>query len=292
MLDSSTLSGTWTALATPFTHDSEQIDYQSLENLIEFQIDGKADGLVLCGSTAEANLLSEDEFRGVIQRAVSIVNKRVPLIGCIGSSNTRHAGNMAEWMSTAGLQGIMVVTPPYVKPSQSGIKEHFKTIAGFSKVPLVAYNIPGRAAANMTASTIADMFQSGHIIGVKEATGSLDQVLDIFQAAEGLSILSGECSLVHSIMSTGGKGTISATANLIPAHFSALTSAALSGDFATSLKLQVKALPLIRAVFCETNPVPVKAGLAMKNIIKSDAVRLPLLSASEETRARLRECLI
>jgi len=292
MLNSSTLTGTWTALATPFSEDREHVDFESLENLIEFQIEGKVDGLVLCGSTAEANLLSEKEFREIIERTISIVNNRLPLIGCIGTSNTRHATGMAEWMSQAGLQALMVVTPPYVKPSQAGIKAHFAAIAQASHAPLIAYNIPGRAAANMTAATIKEMFQSKLIIGVKEATGSLDQVLDLAHSAGELSVLSGECSLVHSIMASGGKGTISATANVIPEHFSTMTRAALSGDFKTSLDYQIKALPFIRTAFSETNPVPVKAALAMKKIIKFDSVRLPLMPASEETRARIKETLI
>lgn len=281
-LNNSTLKGTYPALATPFTADGSAVDYASLEKLIEFQIAAGINGLVICGSTGEASTLTDDEYREVVRTAGKIVNGRIPCVAGIGSGSTARAAEIAAFLSAEKLDGILVVTPPYIKPLQHGITEHFRCVKKVSASPLIAYNIPGRTGTNIQPQTLAKLCEEKIIIGVKDSTGSLDQIIDLAAlTGDALSILSGEDSLVHSIMMSGGTGVISATANVIPGAFRELTDAALEGDCTGSLERQIKILPVVRAMFTETNPIPVKAALRMKGIIAHDTVRLPLTKISK-----------
>ncbi|MCO6429538.1 MAG: 4-hydroxy-tetrahydrodipicolinate synthase [Deltaproteobacteria bacterium] len=290
-INANNLTGTWPALATPFTGDGSQIDISSFENLIEHQLKSGVHGVVVCGSTGEAQCLSDDEYRQAVTLCVQIVKGRVPVISGIGASSTKRAEEIAAFLIQAKVDGILLVAPPYVKPPQSGISEHFRAVSRASRLPIVAYNIPGRTAIAISNDTLATLAQEGTICGVKDSTASLDNIIDLYsRCGDKLSILSGEDTLVHSIMATGGRGVISATANVVPERFVRLTNAASEGRWRDSLNEQCALLPIIRAMFAETNPIPVKAALKIKGLVAHSSVRLPLtaaLKSTEDTLSRL-----
>ena len=286
------LCGTYPAVVTPFL-DSGAIDYESLSSLINYLMSHKVDGLVMCGSTGEAATLTDDEYINVVSFALAQVKQSIPCIVGINSSSTARARQIADKLRELGVDAGLLVGPPYNKPSQEGLYLHFRQVAA-STLPIVAYNIPGRSVCNILPKTVARLVKDRLIIGIKEASGSLDQLIDLVAAVgvdalSDFSILSGEDSLVHSIMASGGRGVISASANLIPDAFVRLTQAALSKDFDRSLQIQLEMLPIVRSLFIETNPVPVKAALVLKGIIKSNFVRLPLVAAQPTTIELLRE---
>jgi len=291
-LDATTLKGTLTALITPFTPDASAVDYDSLSNLIDFQLAAKVDGFVVCGSTGEAATLSDQEYSQVISFVREKSKGKCICIAGIGTNSTQRAVLQAKHLEELAVDGILLVAPPYNKPSQDGILAHFDAVKSATKLPLVAYNIPGRSVVNILPATLSKMCEKKLIIGVKDSTASLDQILDLISlVGEKLSIVSGEDSLVHALMASSGKGVISASANIVPADFVSITSNALQAKWDLALKAQLKVLPMVRAMFLETNPVPVKAALALKGVIKSGVPRLPLLSAREETVQKIEHLL-
>jgi len=256
------------------------------------QIEAGVDGLVACGSTGEAASLSEEEYALVLSQVRETARGRVPCLGGISVSSSARAVEMAKVIEKAGLQGILLAAPPYNKPPQSGIVAHFSAVHSAVSLPIVAYNIPGRSGVNIQPLTIAQLAKEGVIIGLKEASSSLDQALDILvECGERISLLSGEDSLVLALMACGGRGVISATANVAPREFADLTRAALAGAWEEARELQLKLLPLVRCMFAETNPIPLKAALAMRGVIRSSAVRLPLVEAKPETKERIKRVL-
>lgn len=284
--------GTYPAIVTPFNADGSAVDYDSLKALIDYQVRAGVQGIVVCGSTGEAATLSEDEYKNVVLSAKSMLGGRGQCIAGIGTNNTAKAQELAAFLSESKLDGILLVAPPYVKPPQRAIVEHFRAVKRCSTVPIIAYNVPGRSSVNIAAPTIAQLVQEGCIVGLKEALGSIDQVLDILAfTGDKLAMLSGEDSLVHATMASGGCGVISATANIIPEIFVELTTAALKGDWERARRAQFKALPIVRAMFMETNPIPVKTALALQGIIKYSAVRLPLVPAEAATVEKIRAVL-
>jgi 4-hydroxy-tetrahydrodipicolinate synthase len=276
--------GTFTALVTPFTKDSEEVDYESFGDLIEFQLQAGVNGLVVCGSTGEAVTLSDEEYREVITRCVEIVKKRVPVVVGVGTSTTRRAVEMAQFVDTSGANAILLVAPPYNKPPQSGIVAHFAEVKKASKLPIIAYNVPGRTAVNILPETVAILVKQGLISGLKDASGSVPQFLDtVALVGRTISILSGEDGLIHSLMAGGGKGVISVISNVWPGETLEITRNALDGKWEASLQAQLRMLPHVRAMFCETNPIPVKTALAMRKVIRHPALRLPLVPAQQST---------
>lgn len=291
-INSNSLRGTWPAIVTPFSKDASAIDRDSLANLIEYQIGAGVDGIVVCGSTGEAQTLTDDEYQRVVTFTKDTIKGRVPLISGIGTNATAKAVAYARLLEEIGIDGILVVAPPYNKPPQRGMIAHFEAIKKAASLPLVAYNVPGRTGVNLLPATLATMARQGTIVGIKEASGSMDQVLDLLaQVREISSVMSGEDSLVNSMMASGGKGVISASANIIPELFVEITSAALNGDWEKAREAQFKALPWIRLMFAETNPIPVKTAVAMKGIIQNASVRAPLCQAEESTIQRISELL-
>lgn len=292
MLSVKTLKGVWPALATPFSRDGSQLDVPSFTRLVEHVIGGGVQGVVLCGSTGEASNLSEKEYREVISRGVEAVAGRVPCIAGIGTNSTRTAVELARALEGFPLDGLMVVAPPYNKPPQRGIIDHFRAIKAATSRPLIAYNVPGRTGVNIQPATIAQLAQEGVIIGLKEASGSVDQLLDVLAlVGETISVLSGEDSLVQASIAAGARGVISVAANVAPRHFSEMVAVALGNDMMTSRAQQSTLLPLCRAVFMETNPIPVKAALALLGVFANDTMRLPLVSCESSTRERLASIL-
>ena len=291
-LTSSTIRGTYTAIVTPFSSDGSAVDEDSLANLIDFQVAAGVSGLIACGSCGEAATLSMEEYIAVARFVKARLKGRIPCIVGLNSSSTARAVEMAKAVSEVQADGLLVVAPPYNKPPQEGLYRHFLSVRNAASLPIIAYNIPGRTSINIHPSTIVRLAKQGVIAGLKESSGSLDQVVDILsQSGDSLAVLSGEDSLACSIMACGGKGLVSTTANLTPDPFVELTAAALRGDFETARRVQLSMIPLIRAIFLETNPIPLKSALFVKHIIKTPAVRLPLVTAQPETVDKIQSVL-
>ncbi len=286
------LLGTFTALATPFTHDGSAPDIQSLCSLIDYQIAAGVNGLVVCGSTGEAATIEDNEYREIVSAAINHIKGRVPLIAGVGGSSTARAVSLAKYLEDSGVDGILLVTPPYNKPTQDGIVQHFLAVRSAGTLPIIAYNVPGRTSVNMLPETVASLAKRGIIIGLKDASGSLAQTLDTFALTQrSISILSGEDGLIHATMAAGGTGVISVISNVWPKETLAITDAARSCHWEDSLQAQVKVLPMVRAMFCETNPIPVKTALALRGIIRHPTLRLPLVAAQPSTIERIKGLL-
>lgn len=283
--------GTYTALATPFNADGS-LDLDSLANLCDFQLKAGVNGFVACGSTGEAATLSEEEYRKIVTFVQERAKGKVPVVAGIGTNDTRRAWAQAVMLSELRVDGILVVTPPYNKPPQRGIVEHFRAVKGHTELPIIAYNIPGRSAANILPVTLDQMAKENLIVSVKESSGNMDQVLDIIALiGKKVSILSGEDSLVHAMMASGAHGVISASANVAPELFVQMTDAFAAGRFEESRDTQLKLLPIVRALFTETNPIPAKVGLHLRGVIKHPTVRLPLVPAEASTVQKMKEAL-
>ena len=282
--------GSMTALVTPF--DGPRIDEAALRRLVEFQIENGTSALVPCGSTGESATLSHDEHAQVVGLVVEFARGRVPVIAGTGSNSTREAISLTNAAKEAGAAAALLISPYYNKPSQQGIFEHYKQIAAATRFPLIVYNIPGRTASKIEASTIARLAELDEIIGLKEATGSLDEVQEVIRlCGDDLDVYSGDDSLTFPILAVGGVGVISVVANVAPKRSAAAVGAALRGDWDEARRLHFDLLPLMRALFVETNPVPVKAALSMMGFCRDD-LRLPLLPMSEGLRPRLHQALV
>lgn len=284
--------GTLTPLVTPFNENDGSIDFKSLENLISYQLEAGVDGIVACGSTAEAASLMDDEYLQVVKFCTEKTRGKVPCIAGIGLSNSKKACELAKALAEVRVDGLLLVSPPYVKPTQEGILQHFRSVKSACGLPIVAYNIPGRTASMIAPETIAKLASEKIICAVKDSTGSLENVIKVYMLTEGkINILSGEDLLVSAIMSSGGMGVISASANLLPREFLEITNSALNGNFKGALAAQTRIQKTIEALFSETNPIPLKYALKKKGIIKSDFVRIPLTKASKLTREKI-DCII
>lgn len=286
-------SGTLTAIATPFNKDGSEIDYPSLESLIDFQFKSGVQGIVVCGSTGEAAALSDSEYRQVVKFVAARCHGRLQIVAGIGTNNLQRALEMAEFLTSVALDGVLCVTPPYSKPTQAGLIEFFRRVKNALKQPMIAYNVPGRTAVNLLPPATAQLAREGTIAAIKDSTGSLEQLLETQRLLDTpLPILSGEDMLISPMMASGASGTISASANIIPDKIAAITSAALAKDFEGAYRAQLRAIPAIRAAFSESNPIPVKAGLWQLGVIAHPTVRLPLMTASEATQSVLKEALV
>jgi len=281
--------GTYTALVTPF-RDGE-FDEAAFRGLVDEQVAAGIDGIVPCGSTGESATLSHDEHERVIKVAIEQAAGRCKVIAGTGSNNTREACRLTRAAADAGADGALLISPYYNKPTQHGHVEHYRAVAEASALPLILYNIPGRTGINMAPETIARLSEVKTIVGVKEASGSIDQWLRIFQlCGPDFSVLSGDDSVTVALMAIGGCGVIGVLPNLVPARFKAMVDAAAAGDFARARTLQAELLPLMQAMGLEVNPIPVKAALAMTGRLANE-LRLPLTSLSPEPAARLRDLL-
>ena len=281
--------GVYTALVTPF-RDGE-IDEPALRELVELQIAGGVDGLAPCGSTGEAATLSHAEHGRVVQIVVEAARRRVRVLAGTGSNNTRESIDLTRFAKNVGADGALLISPYYNKPTQEGIVAHFEAIARDTGLPLVVYNIPGRTASNILPATLARLADVEHVVGVKEACGDLAQISEVVaRCPESFSVLSGDDVLTLPILAVGGKGVISTTSNVAPREMVELVRAFRSGDHARALRLHQRLLPLFQALFCETNPIPVKAALALQGRIR-DEIRLPLTKLTRANRERLQVTL-
>ncbi len=281
-------TGAMTALITPF--QDGQVDFSTLEELVEFQIKNGIDAIVPVGTTGESPTLSHDEHKQVIERVVKTAAGRVPVIAGAGSNSTAEAIELAAFSKKVGADATLQVDPYYNKPTQEGFYQHFKTIAEEVDLPIVLYDIPGRCGAGLTVDTIVRLSEIENIVAIKDATGRLDQVSEIACRCD-LTILSGDDSLTLPIASVGGKGVISVVANIVPADVKAMTDLILAGDFESAKKWHKKLFPLSRNLLSiATNPIPIKAAMSMLNIA-SEEMRLPMTPLEEGKKAVLQQIL-
>jgi len=282
-------TGSMVAIVTPFRDGG--VDWQSLQALVEFHIQNGTHGIVPCGTTGESATLSHQEHDEVIKAVVKAVNKRVPVIAGTGSNSTAEAVRLTQEAEKSGADGALMISPYYNRPTQEGIFQHYKKVADSVGIPIIVYNIPGRTGSKIEPETLARLAEIKNIAGVKEATGSVDQAIDVIRlCGDNLAVYSGEDSLTFSLMALGGKGVISTVANIAPKEMAQLTEACLGGQWEKGRKLQFKLVPLIRSVFIETNPIPVKTALSLTGQCTAD-VRLPLTPMAEGNVKKLRQAM-
>ena len=282
------LQGVYTALVTPFKDG--QVDWKAFENLLEAQVAGKVAGVVPVGTTGESPTLSPEEHINVIARTVEIINGRCQVIAGSGANSTDEAVHLTREAKAAGADATLQVTPYYNKPTQEGIYRHFSTVADKAGLPVVLYNVPGRAGVPIGTDTIARLSANPLMVAVKEAGGSVDRVSEILDQCD-ITVLSGDDSLTLPMISVGAKGIISVASNLIPGELSEMVDYALKGDFAAALKLHRKYYPLFRNLFIESNPIPVKAAMGMTGAITPE-YRLPLCEISNAHAEVVKQTLI
>lgn len=270
------LTGCGTALVTPFTRSGE-VDEPALRRLVEWQIAEGVHFLVPCGSTGEAVTLTMAEHRRVVEITVEVAEGRLPIVAGAGSNDTARAIALSREMSAAGATHLLHVSPAYNKPPQRGILAHFRAIADATELPIVVYNVPGRTASNIEARTTLALAEHPMIVAVKEASGNLAQVTDILRhRPPEFSVLSGDDALTLAIMAAGGDGVISVVSNATPRLMSRLVDWCAAGDFAEARALAMRLTPWFEAAFIDSNPIPVKAALAMMGKIEN-SLRLPLV---------------
>jgi len=284
-----TLTGCGTALATPFTRGGD-LDERALRGFVDWQIDEGIDFLVPCGSTGEAATMSLAEHRRVVEVTVEQARGRVPVVAGAGSNDTRKAIELSKMMREAGATHLLHVSPMYNKPPQRGIVAHFHAIADATALPIVVYNVPGRTGSNIEAATTLELAKHERIVATKEASGNLAQISDcIAGQTDDFSVLSGDDELTLPILALGGRGLVSVVSNVVPKLMTELVRAGRDGEFDRARQLHMRLLPWMRAAFTESNPMPVKAALAMmgkmENVLRSplvpmDARRNDLVTAA------------
>lgn len=283
--------GVGTALITPFLDDGS-IDFESLKSLVSWQIESGVDFLVPCGTTGETVNFSDSEYEKVIQTVVKIANGKVKVLVGSGSNSTAKTIHYSKIAEKNGADAILVVTPYYNKPTQNGLISHFETVASNVNLPIILYNVPGRTGVNLLPSTTLKLAEKSQIIGVKEASGNLSQIMEITsQKPNDFVLLSGDDSLTLAITSCGGNGVISVASNVFPKEFTKLVHLALEGKFSQAKELQFKFLRLMNLLFIESNPIPVKTCLALMGKI-SENFRLPLVKLNDSNRILLSNELI
>ena len=279
-------TGVGTALITPFTRTGA-VDEAGVKRLARRQIDGGVHFLVPCGTTGETPTLSDDERRRVVELVVEEAAGRVPVLAGAGGYDTKEVVHAARTMEKAGVQGLLSVTPYYNKPTPEGLYQHFKAIADATTLPIVLYNVPGRTGCNIDAATCARLATIPTVIGVKEASGNIQQMAEVCRAVpEDFLVLSGDDAITLPLMAMGGRGIISVASNEIPAEMSQLVEAAERGDYQTARKIHTKILPLMLGNFIESNPGPVKFAMAAMGLCE-EVFRLPMVSPRRASKERL-----
>ena len=278
-------TGSIVALVTPFKNGV--VDWQSLEGLVDFHLQNGTHGIVPCGTTGESATLSHQEHDEVIRAVINVVNKRIPVIAGTGSNSTAEAVRLTREAEKSGADGALMISPYYNRPTQEGIYQHYKRVASEVGIPIIIYNIPGRTGSKIEPETLARLAEIENIAGVKEATGSVDQAIDVIRlCGNRFAVYSGEDSLIFSLMALGGKGVISTVANVAPKETAQLTQACLKGDWDKGRETQFKLVPLIRSLFIETNPIPVKTALSLMGKCAPE-LRLPLTAMAEGNLKKL-----
>ena len=283
----SIFTGAGCAIITPFTAEGA-VDYPALDRLLDFQIDNGTDAIIICGTTGESSTLSEPEHSEVIAHTVKYVNHRVPVIAGTGSNDTQTAIMLSKQAEDDGADAVLVVTPYYNKATQNGLKMHFKLIAEAINIPVILYNVPSRTGCNIQPETAVWLARNvENIVAIKEATGNISQICHLFAIANGdIDVYSGNDDQIVPLLSLGGKGVISVLSNIAPQQTHDIVQHYLDGDVQTSAKMQLEAMDLINALFCEVNPIPVKKAAELMNLC-GGSVRLPLTEIEAANAERL-----
>lgn len=288
------IQGTYTAIVTPFVDGGSDplnppaVDWESLDRLVDWQLQEKVDGLVVCGTTGESATLDDEERLAVIEHVCKRVAGRVPIVAGTGTNCTAATIDLTREAKTIGATAALIVSPYYNKPTQEGLFRHFTAVADHGGLPIVLYNIPGRTSVEISTATISRLCDHPRIVAIKQAVDSVTRLVELSAAAAGkMALLAGDDPLVATVFSVGGTGVISASASVIPRAMKAITDAGLRGDLPGALAAQQSAMRAINALFVETNPAPAKTVLKMLGRITSDALRLPLAPVSASTREML-----
>jgi len=283
--------GSIVAMITPFDQDNK-IDEQGIEELVEFHVKNGTDGIVPCGTTGESPTLSHEEHKKVIELTVKAVAGRVPVIAGTGSNSTEEAIDLTASAKELGADAVLLVMPYYNKPSQKGLYEHFKTIAEKVDIPGIIYNVPSRSGVNMLPSTLAELAELKNVVAVKEASGNLEQMAEVmYLCGKNITLLSGDDKILLPVLSIGGKGVISVVANIIPKEVSQMVKEFQKGNYQEAQDLFFKTIyPLSRAMFYETNPIPVKTAVRLMGLPAGN-LRLPMIDMEDSHFQQLKKDL-
>ncbi|MBQ7924792.1 MAG: 4-hydroxy-tetrahydrodipicolinate synthase [Lachnospiraceae bacterium] len=283
--------GAGVAIVTPMNADGS-VNYEKFKDLIEFQIAGGTDCIIVCGTTGEASTLSHEEHLDVIKYCVEVVNHRIPVVAGTGSNSTETAIYLSQEAEKYGVDGVLLVTPYYNKATQNGLYQHFKAIADAIKIPVILYNVPGRTGCNILPETVVRLCQDvENIVAIKEASGNISQIAHLAAIAKGcVDIYSGNDDQIVPILSLGGIGVISVLSNVAPQQTHDIVQKYLDGDVKGSCQMQLEALDLCNALFCEVNPIPVKAALNLMGM-GAGTLRMPLTDMEPANVARLEKAM-
>lgn len=269
-------TGAGVALITPMNDDGS-VNYEKLRELLEFHVANKTDAIIICGTTGEASTLSDEEHLECIRFACEVINKRIPVIAGTGSNCTQSAIELSKEAEKSGVDGLLLVTPYYNKATQNGLKAHYKAIAKEVNVPIILYNVPSRTGTRLAPQTVVDLcHEVPNIVGVKDATGDISEVAELMSLAKGtVDVYSGNDDQIVPVLSLGGKGVISVLSNILPKETHDMVASYLDGDVVKSCEMQLKYFDLVKALFCEVNPIPVKKALNLMGM-EVGSLRLPL----------------
>lgn len=280
-------NGSIVAMVTPFK-DGE-VDYDKIGEIVQYHIDNGTNAIIPCGTTGESPTLTHREHGEVIGKVIEAAAGRIPVIAGTGSNNTSEAVSMTRHAKETGADGSLIITPYYNKPTQQGIYEHYKAILEEVDIPIIVYNVPSRTGVSISAETVARLAEFNNIVAIKEATGDIDQASQILNLCD-ITVLSGDDSLTLPIMSIGGKGVVSVLANILPREVSELTSSFLKGEIENAQRLHNSLFPVCKAMFIETNPIPVKTSMKLLGRLNGE-MRLPLCDMREEHERQLKIAL-
>ena len=282
-------TGAGVALITPMNEDGS-VNYEKLRELLEFHVANKTDAIIICGTTGEASTLSDEEHLECIRFACEVINKRIPVIAGTGSNCTQSAIELSKEAEKSGVDGLLLVTPYYNKATQNGLKAHYKAIAKEVNVPIILYNVPSRTGTRLAPQTVVDLcHEVPNIVGVKDATGDISEVAELMSLAKRtVDVYSGNDDQIVPVLSLGGKGVISVLSNILPKETHDMVASYLEGDVAKSCEMQLKYFDLVKALFCEVNPIPVKKALNLMGM-EVGSLRLPLTEMEDANAKRLEE---
>ena len=281
--------GSIVAMVTPFRDG--KVDEPKIRELVEFHVKNGTDAIVPCGTTGESPTLSHAEHKRVVEVTIEAAAGRIPVVAGTGSNSTAEAIELTQHAKKAGADGVLMVCPYYNKPTQAGLIAHYTAVAAAVDIPIIMYNIPGRTGVNMLTETVAALAELPSVVGMKEASGSLEQMTEVISlCGDRLTVVSGDDTLTLPLMAVGGKGVISVVANIVPKETAEMTRAALNGDWKRAKELHLRLFPLCKAMFYETNPIPVKTAMQLLGRLNGE-LRLPLCPMSQANRDKLQKAL-
>lgn len=281
--------GSGVALVTPF-HDNGSVNFAKLGELLEYHVANSTDAIIICGTTGESAAMSDEEHKAVIKFAVEKINKRIPVIAGTGSNDTAYGISLSKYAEQVGADGLLLVTPYYNKATQKGLIAHFTAIADAVNIPIILYNVPSRTGVNIQPKTLKELSKHKNIVGIKEASGDIAQVAEMAMLCPDIAIYSGNDDMIVPTMSLGGKGVISVVAHLAPKQTHDIVMEYLNGNTKKSLELQLEMYDLVKSLFIEVNPIPVKTALNMMGL-GVGPLRLPLCEMGEENKEILKNAM-